>query len=187
VPPGLLTDGAELQAPPAPVPPLNLLPGALPDAWQKGRTTALSIAAALSQRAGRPLPWVTVRDALDAAFRARLLERTPQSGPWPSDFTGASTVCLQLPEVKTGTGAPGGPGTETGPPPNTRVSTELVLKANQLQDLSDLVPELLRAAAGQEIGFTVRVAIKGKDRPKDDVIRAINELLKQVDAGFEVV
>jgi hypothetical protein len=92
-----------------------------------------------------------------------------------------------LPEVKAGTAASGGAGIETGSAPNTRVSTELVLKANQLQDLSDLVPELLRAAAGQEIGFTVRVAIKGKDRPKDAVVRAINELLKQVDGGFEVV
>lgn len=187
VPPGLLTGDAELQAPPAPIPPLNLLPGALLEAWQKGKSTALSIAAALSQKAGRPLPWVTVRDALDAAFRARLLERSPQSSAWPCDFTGASTVYLQLPEVKTGSGSPGGSGMETGPPANTRVSTELVLQANQLQDLSDLVPQLLRAAAGQEIGFTVRVAIKGKDRPKDAVVRTINELLKQVDAGFEVV
>lgn len=188
VPPGLLTDDAELQAPPTTIPPLSLLPAALVQAWENGKSTALSVAAALSQQAGRPLPWLTVREALDAAFRARLLERTPQSGPWPCDFAGASAVALQLPEVKAGTGTSGGgPATVPTTPPDTRVSAELVLKANQLQDLSDQVPDLLRAAAGQEIGFAVRVTIKGKDRPQDAVVRAINELLKQVDSEFEVV
>jgi hypothetical protein len=122
-----------------------LLPDALPAAWKDGTTTALSGVAALSQKAGRNLPWATVRTALDGAFRARVLERVEGSGTWPADYAGAGGVTIQLPSEKKVGITTGGDTPQRAVPADTRVSAEVVLKANQLQDLTDLVPELLRA------------------------------------------
>jgi len=36
--------------------------------WRDGKTDALSIAVALSKMAGKALPWLTVREALDVRF-----------------------------------------------------------------------------------------------------------------------
>jgi hypothetical protein len=133
------------------------------------------------------LPWSTIRAALDGAFRTRLIERIEGVGVWPCDYAGASSVSIQLPSEKQG-GAIGTPAVTLGAlRPDTRVSPELALKANQLQDLNDVLPELLRVAAGHELTFKLSVAVKGAQRPKDDVVLAINALLKQVGEGFEVI
>ncbi len=126
VPPGLLTDAAEVQAPPAPVSTIGLLPDALPGAWQDGKTTALSLAAGLSQAAGRTLPWTVVRSALDEAFRMRLLERTADSGPWPCDYAGAAAVTLQLPASDTKSTGQRHEGTGPSAPPDPHDTGGLV-------------------------------------------------------------
>ena len=59
-------------------------------------TTAHAITEALSAKAGKPLPWSTVRAAIDGAFQGRLLERTVESGPWPCDFAGAKQVKVKV-------------------------------------------------------------------------------------------
>ena len=46
-------------------------------------------------KAGKPLPWATVRAAIDGACQGRLLERTEDSGPWPCDYAGAAKVKLK--------------------------------------------------------------------------------------------
>ena len=115
------------------------------------------------------------------------MERAEGVGVWPCDYAGAGAVSIQLPGDKQS----GGAGTTAAVPaasrPDTRVSPELVLKANQLQDLNDVLPELLRVSAGHELTFRLSVAVKGTQRPKDDVVVAINALLKQVGEGFEVI
>jgi hypothetical protein len=80
IPAGLLTDDARLQAPPQPIPAMDVLPENLPDAWSDKTTTALGISVALSKKMDKTLPWVNVCEAIDGAFRARLLERTLDSG-----------------------------------------------------------------------------------------------------------
>ena len=186
VPPGLLSDAAELQAPPDPIPSIGLLPDALPTAWKDGRTTALSLVSALSHKAGRNLPWTTVRAALDGAFRVRVLERVEGGSPWPSDYTGAGAVTIRLPSEGKGAANTEISSQTTPVPPDTRVSPEVVLKANQLQDLADVVPDLLRITAGQELTFSLKVAVKGEHRPKDDLVKAVNQMLKDVAGGLEV-
>lgn len=78
-----------MSAPPPPIPSTDVLPAAVPDAWSGGETTAVGVAAALSRKLGMPLPWATVREAIDGAIRARLVERTADSGPWPCELAGA--------------------------------------------------------------------------------------------------
>ena len=97
IPAGILTDAALLHAPPQPVSALEVVEQNLPDAWRNGTTTALAVSTALSKKVGKTLPWATVREALDGALRARLLERTPDSGPWPCDYVGAEALKLQVP------------------------------------------------------------------------------------------
>src|SRR6266852_4195402 len=97
LPIGVLVDEAYLQRPPQPIPGKEILPQTLPEAWSGETTTAWEIANALSTKVGKMLPWITVREAIDGAFRARLLERTIDSGPWPCDYAGAKTVKVSLP------------------------------------------------------------------------------------------
>ena len=47
--------------------------------------------------------------------------------------------------------------------------------------------ERLRVAAGHELTFTVSVAVKGAQRPKDEVVQSVNALLTQVDEGLGVI
>jgi hypothetical protein len=97
IPTGVLTDDARLQGPPSSIPAMEVLPENLPEAWSEDTTTALTIAVALSKKMGKTLPWMTVQKAIDGACRARFLERTPDSGSWPCDFTRAPSVKLRVP------------------------------------------------------------------------------------------
>ncbi|MGI6098887.1 MAG: DUF499 domain-containing protein, partial [Kiritimatiellia bacterium] len=63
IPEGVLHADATLRAPPKPIPPAEILPENLREAWKEGIATGLSIATALSIKAGRTFPWKTVRDA----------------------------------------------------------------------------------------------------------------------------
>jgi len=92
---GLLNGDVQLQAPPEAISPMAIVPDVLTDAWSNGTATALSISVALSKKAGKPLPWAPVRDAIDGAIRTRVLERTEDSGAWPSDYSNSKNVRLQ--------------------------------------------------------------------------------------------
>ena len=179
VPAGLMSADALLQAPPDPISPLELLPGTLADAWRDGKTDALSIAVALSKKVGKALPWTTVREALDAAFRARLLDRAAGGTDWPCDYSRASGVSIAMPQA----GAAPGP---AAPPTDTRASAEVSLKPNQLQDFVDVLPDILKATAGSEMSFRLTVEIKGKARPSDKTVATINKLLESVAPNLRV-
>ena len=179
VPAGLMNADAVLQTPPEPISPLELLPGTLPDAWRHGTTDALSITVALSKKTGQTLPWITAREALDAAFRARLLERVAGGADWPCDYSRASGVTIAM--LQAGV-AP----TSQGPPSDTRESAEVALKPSQLQDFVDVLPDILKATAGSEMSFRMTVEIKGNERPSDKTVANINKLLESVDQSFRV-
>jgi len=110
VPAGVLTDATQFYAPPAPIRPQDILAPNLPAAWQMpGATTARAIADALAAKAGKPLPWSSVSQAISGAFNARYLERAPDSGAWPCDAGGAANVRVQTPQAPAQVvGAPSG-------------------------------------------------------------------------------
>ena len=179
VPAGLLNDAAHLLAPPAAVPVDEVLCESLPDAWKDEATTAIAIAAALSQKSGQNLPWPVVRDAIDGALRSHFLERTVDSGPWPCELAGASVVKLKVPS-----GAP--PSPPPAPPRPGVVSAAAEMKANEIQDLADVVSEIVKAAAGCDIKFKVSVELGGDEPPPAEVIAQINEILKGLVDGMEL-
>lgn len=182
VPSGLLTDDAVLQAPPSPIPPMDVLPQRTPEAWTDGATTGQVLAAVLSKRVGKTLPWMTVRDAIDGAMRARMIERLPESGPWPCDYAGSSDLRLR---VTTGRTDPQPPEPPTPQPPGTR-SGQARLQPSQIQDLADVMGDLLKARGDSELAFSVRVDVSGKTTPDDAKVEALNRILSSVSSEFRV-
>ena len=172
IPTGVLTPDAILQGPPEPISTVDLLPDNLPDAWSADNTTALAIATALSKKAGKTLPWVTVKEAIDGGLKARFLELSEDSTLWPSEFTGAHTVTLRLPKEKP-------PPPPPQPPPDVLVA-EAYLEPNQIQDLSDQIPDLTKTAVGQDLKYHVRIELKGDVLAGEDLINKINKLLQEV-------
>ena len=199
VPPGVLTVDAILRSPPAPLAPLELLPDRLPEAWRDGATRALSLATALSQRAGETLPWATVRNAIDAALRARLLELAPESGPWPCDWPGAQAVRLRVPQEVVGPGPlppvpPLPPGSDRRP---GALVAEADLRPDQIQDLAEQIGELVRLAAEQrlQLRFRLRLEVEaakipggegGGVPPSQRAVDRINEFLRRISDDLTV-
>lgn len=182
IPAGLLIKDSALQAPPAAISPNSILPPGLPEAWADATTTALSIAVVLSKRANQTLPWARVRDAIDGALRMRSLERTLDSGNWPCDYAGAHNVKLRLPVEK-----PVPPPISPLQPPLPGILTaETALRPNQIQDLADVVGELGTAAAGCGLEFHMRIELGGKGKPAPEVVKRVNEILKETLGDVEL-
>jgi hypothetical protein len=155
----------------------------LPEAWSNGTTTALAVSTALSNKVGKTLPWATVRQALDGALRARLLERMPESGPWPCDYVGAAALKLQVPH------APEREYAHTPTPsqlaPGLLVA-EAELRLNELQDLADAIANIRQAAVGFDLKLRLRLELSGASRPPDDVVAKINLLLQDISAQLRL-
>ena len=96
LPLGVLAEDALLLPPPQPVSPGDVLSASLPEAWSAEKTTALAIANALSTKAGKPLPGSPCAKP-STGPSARLLERTVDSGLWPSDLAGARGIKICMP------------------------------------------------------------------------------------------
>src|SRR5712691_11500875 len=181
IPTGLLTSDAWLQAPPQPIPTTEVLPESLPEAWDGETTTALVLSIALSKRAGKTLPWITIREVLNGAFRARLLERTADSGGWPCDFVGAGNVKLRVPSEE----LPPQVAERLVAKPGVLVA-EADLRPNEIQDLADQVADIAKAAVGLDLKFRLRVELGGGSRPSDDVVANINQLLQEISDDFKL-
>ena len=175
IPPGLLTPAATVQPPPDPVGVEELMKESIPGVWQDGTANALAISAALSAKRGKTLPWCVVRGAIDAAIRARWVELTEGSAPWPGDLAGAQHVVLRVPE---------GGGSSTRKREDEELKGLLVaeasLLANGIQDLAEEIPALLKAAVGHDLKFRLRVEFGGETRPDAGAVEQVNALLAEV-------
>lgn len=179
IPAGILNVNAKLCAPPAAIAAAEILPENLPDAWKDSLSSGLSVATSLSQRAGKTLPWKTVRDVISAGLQARFLEIA--EGTWPCDFP-----LSQFAKFKEKVGAPPPP-----PPPSSSgiLVAEDELEAVQIQDLGDIIPKLLeiKAKANIPLRFHLRIELgDGKTKPTDEIAKSVNALLNNVKEGFEV-
>ncbi len=184
VPTRMLQDTAVLQAPPSPLPPTDVLPANLPEAWKDGTTTALALADALSARFGKPLPWSLARLAIDGAMRSRLVEPTARSAAWPCDVGAAQSVVLHVPMVSR---RPTPMPTQTpATPPGVRFA-EGDLRVAEIQELSEQLNGLKKAAVGLDIRFRVRIEVGGgKQKVSDEAARKIDEILVQVSPGLKL-
>ena len=175
VPAGVLGASAILRPPPERFAVDELTASSIPDAWKGGETNALAIATALSAKRGMTLPWFTVQAAIEDAIRARWIEPKDGDVSWPCDLAGARHVVLRLPSTQPGVVEP-----PTTPKPQGLLVAEAVLEANGIQDLADQVPDIAKAAVGNDLRFNVRVEFGGETAPDADAVEKINELLSEV-------
>ena len=178
VPPGVLTQNATLQSPPEALPPQDLVATAVPAAWKDNRANLSVISDVLSHQMGKPLPWSIVKSAIDAGIQARWFELSPDSGPWPCDLAGARNVVIQAPEK-----APMPP---PPPPPPGVVKAEAALEANGIQDLADHVDEIVMAAVGNNLRFSVRIELGGQNVVPSNVVDEINALLAKISDDLQL-
>ena len=167
--------------PPEPVSTVSILPGALKEAWPEGVTSALAILSASSAKSGKNLPWAVVRDAIDGALRVGMLERTPDSGPWPCELSDARNVKLHMPSAPP----------PLPPPPPPRPSgfrvAEAELKTNELQELSDQISEIRRMTVGLELKFKLEISIgDGSAKLSEQTVKALNQLLTKISKDLEL-
>ena len=149
--------------------------------WEGNQTTALGLSNQLSVQAGKALPWPVVRDAIDGAIRARLLERTADSGPWPCPLSGAAAVKLQRPQNV--------PVPPTPLPVVTKPGTftaEAEVKTDELMDLGDSLGEVLKAAVPNTLKLSVRIELGGEPKASESKVKAINAILAKVKKGLEL-
>ena len=170
IPLGVLADAAILNLPPPDIPATAVLPQNLQAAWAHEITTAAAIASALSAAHGKQLPWPAVATAIDGAIRGRLVECTEQSGPWPCAWPSAANVLLRVPK-------------ETQPPPITtpppgRKFAEATLEPAELQDLADGLGDILKAGAGLNLRFVLRVEVAEGTVASDSIAKLNNALAK---------
>ncbi len=182
--PQTLPEAAYLQRPPQPIPGKEILPQTLPEAWSGETTTAWEIANALSTKLGKMLPWVTVREAIDGAFRARLLERTIDSGPWPCDYAGAKTVKVSLPREQAAQHVPSASPQplvhEFRPPAAGMLVAEAPLEIEEIQNLNDQLSDLTKASIGLGLKFHIRIELGPASQVSDETVAKMNELLAEV-------
>ncbi|MCY4286579.1 MAG: DUF499 domain-containing protein [Thiotrichales bacterium] len=183
VAPGVLTDAAQLRAPMLPLAVDQLTKDAVPEAWTEGETNALALSAALSVRVGAPVPWPVLCRAIDDALGTRWLEQGPDSGPWPCEAAGASAVRLKQPDARKDVSEQKGDYVRT---PKGAHTGGAILEPNELQDLSDALPEVVKAAAGVPLQFHVRITLgDGSDVPSETVT-SLNELLEGIKSDFRL-
>ncbi len=165
VPSSAVGDNALLRPPPELIQVQDLLPEALPDAWENGETNAAAIVRALSHARGEAVPWGLVRDSLSAAVTSRWLETIGTDTSVRERYESAGAWRLKLPERPTD-------------PPPVKPADAVELDGTQIQDLADRIPDLLSASAGHELRFNLGVSLQ--DGAPDSVRADIDRLLGEV-------
>ncbi len=188
IPTGVLTPAAKLSVPPAMIPAAEILPENLPTAWQDEETTALAVATALSQKAGKVLPWKTVREVITGSLQARFTELVDSSANWPCEFHAAQSIRLKAAASGGASAADTRFDTGAGGPKKTLVGMAAFEPA-EIQDLGDVVPKLLelKAKAKVPVRFQVRIEVgDGIALPPPAMAEQVNKILATVKDDFRV-
>ena len=138
------------------------------------RAMRFAIMTAISAKRGVNLPWNAVRSAIGEGIRAQWLELAEGSAPLDTDLSGAQSVLLQTPTTQ-----PGGIRDFPDDYQEGVLAAEATLEGHGIQDLADLMPEILEAAAGDPIVFKVRIQFGGEKEPDEEKVERINALLSE--------
>ena len=146
VPSAALDGDAALLPPPSIISAQELMPEALPHAWDDGMANGMSIAQALSHARGEPVPWGLVLDSVKMAVASRWLEPVDGGGVGEGDYLDAGRLRLRVPQRST-------------KPPSPPPTRNVLLDGTQIQDLAEQAPALLAASAGHGLRFRVGVSL----------------------------
>lgn len=175
IPAGILSDTATLNPPPAEIPVTAVLPQNLPAAWGEGLATAAAICNALAAMQGKPLPWSLVARAVSGAIQAGMLERSPDSAPWPSDWAAAANVRLLIPKE-----LPPPPLPTPLPPSPKKHTAEAVLEPAELQNLAEALGPIRKVSAGLDLQFVLRLELGENQEVPEEKLARLNETLATV-------
>jgi hypothetical protein len=64
--------------------------------------------------------------------------------------------------------------------PKGLLIAEVTLQANGIQDLADQIPDIVKAAVGQDLRFHVRIEFGGGKPPAPETVDQLNGLLAEV-------
>lgn len=184
VPAGVLTASAQLRAPMGPLLVDQLMQDFVPEAWKDGKTTALALSIALSNKTGQAIPWTVLRRAIDDSIKARWMELTASSGPWPCDLVGASMVTLRPPAASGGI-TDSASGTH-GSKPKGVYGSSAVLQPNELQDLVDVLDDIVKAAVGVPLRFQLQISLGDGQDIGSARVEEVNKLLESVNPELRV-
>jgi hypothetical protein len=182
-----------VQEPPQPIPAQEIMPENLPEAWRGAdETTALAISDALSAKMGKILPWITVRETVSTALNSRWLERSIDSGPVQSDYSGARAlkICVRKDQPQQPKAPAEGPRsyTLTPPPQPGLLVAEADLSSDKLQDFDEILPEILTATAETHSNITLRLRMEltAASPLPTEAIEKINKLLQEVSEDLKL-
>jgi hypothetical protein len=176
VPAGVLTAAARLRMPMPPLAVQQLTQDAIPEAWKEGHANAAALSGALSSRSGHPIPWSVLRRAIGDAISSRWLELAPGSGTWPCDLAGAAAVIQKQPAA---VGEPTKP-EDYVPRPQGVFHASASVEASAFQDLVDVLPILIKLAAGIPLRFRLSVTLGDGQAVGNETVVAVNKLLETV-------
>jgi hypothetical protein len=164
-------------------PPLNtieLLPGALKDAWSaeaEPKTTVAAIYAELKKAKGNPWPPKAFISTLSDALGRGLVQRVSGSGPLVS-LTADGKVELAVKATALA------PAPQPGAAPGRRMSPRVTLSPAEFQNLADEVATLSTSLAGCDVQLEAAVSIKTKPDAKLD---EANKLLGKIKEGWKLL
>jgi hypothetical protein len=188
IPAGALTPAVKLSVPPADLAAAEILPENLPTAWTDNETTALAVATGLSQKAGKVLPWKTLRDVITGSLQARFTELVDGSVKWPCEYHAAQTVALKV-ATSCGVGTGGGGFDPGAAGPKKKLVGVAPFEPAEIQDLGDVVPKLLELKAKSKVPIQFQVRIElgdGTALPPASLAEQLNKILATVKDGFRV-
>lgn len=163
-------------------PPLNaieLLPGALKDAWSNDvepKTTVAKLYAELKKMKGNPWPSKAFISTLSEAIGRGLVQRASGGGPLVS-LTTDGTVELTVKSL-----APV-PQPQPEPVPGRKLSPRVTLSAGEVQTLAENVAMLTKSLAGCDVQFEVAVSVKTKSGMD---LATANDLLGKIKEGWKM-
>jgi len=112
------------------------------------------------------------------AIKSRWLEIVPGGPAWPRDAANASALMHRRPAAPgLGEGRPD----DTVPRPSGTYWSTANLGPDALQDLVEVLPDIVRGAAGLPLQFQLTVTMGDGADIRPEVVASINELLQSID------
>ena len=176
-----LDPGAKVYRKPAALNGIDVLPGALKDAWSteaEPKTTVAKLYGELKKMRGNPWPTKAFVNTLNETIGRGLMQRVSGNGPLVSLAADGSVELA----VKA-SAPPQPPQPEPGPGPGRKLSPRVTLAPAEFQDLADEVSLLSKSLAGCDVQFEVAVSVKTK--PGVD-LTAANGLLGKIKEGWKL-
>ena len=138
--------------------PAELVSSATRDVWTGPGPTIGKLKKTLEAAKGRRLPDDVFRTAVEGAVARGLFALADPAKPLPAGKTIAS-VRIRMPKAS--------------------LFAEAQLTAQQIQDLSTIIPDLKRTATDLDFSFRVTLTAEG-EKPNDDLVAELNKLLASV-------